>query len=115
VEEEQLLAAPFVAIHAVPIAGFIRHDKSRFVLITKLVMHPGAIEKAIEILKGRQPDKTSAFIILKPLDVEDTLFVWERTMNQYSDLGENIQALVIESTFTRYTEFSGFMTKQGIL
>ena len=62
-EGEQLLASPFVAIHALPIAGFMKaHDRSRFVSITKLVQaHPGAIEKAIGILKDQKSITLSSF------------------------------------------------------
>lgn len=137
VEQEQLLESSFHADHAIAVAGFLDRPKATykkdgppFVLIVKLVAYPGkrselieAVEKYTIDVERNQPN-TISFVILKAIESEDTIYIWERyttadawkesrNTDAFTSLIGSLDRLTQERSKTEFDEISGFMTKEG--
>jgi quinol monooxygenase YgiN len=130
VEKEELLASPFYADAVIPVAGFLDKPESstsvRVVCITKIITRPGKRSQLITAIEDELPrieEAVVSFLVLKLVDNEDTVFLWERYSSEkgmrrgqqahdgHVRLMENIRPLIQSKTVNRYNEECGFIAK----
>jgi quinol monooxygenase YgiN len=136
---EGLLSGEFVLGHAAPVAGFlVRPDAPNhgnypgaYIWTGKFVTYPGKADEAIAALKENLPyvessePETISFLVLKGIDEEDVVYVWERYTSEsalrdihhqspgYLKLREKTGKLYKSRSINGYYEVAGFLTREG--
>jgi quinol monooxygenase YgiN len=130
VEKEELLASPFYADAVIPVAGVLNKPESststRVVCITKIIARPGRRSQVITAVEDGLPrieDAVVSFLVLKMVDNEDTVFLWERYSSEngmrraqqahdwYVKLMEDLRPMIQSKTVNTYNEEFGFIAK----
>jgi len=139
ITKEDILTEPPILENAKPVAGFLVRPNApnhgnypgAFIWTGKFVTEKGKADEAIEALKENLPyiessePETISFLILKGLDEEDVVYVWERYTSEsalrdihhksagYLRLREKTTPLYKSRSIDGYTEVAGFLTKEG--
>jgi quinol monooxygenase YgiN len=124
---------------AVPVAGFLTRPNApnhgnapdAFIWAGKFRTQPGKADEVIDALKENLPyiessePETISFVVLKGVDEEDAVYVWERYSTEnalrdvhfksagYAKLRERTGSLMKTRNINGYKELTGFLTKEG--